>query len=106
VVQDPESKENARCRNSNLNEDLGKIDYIFSDKTGTLTSNEMRLRMIAIKGLLWRPSRVSRRVATGIDAAESPLADSLQMIQEKSWPGYAIAYYYRYVTHLTAMPTT
>lgn len=45
-----ENGEGARCRNSNLNEDLGKVDYIFSDKTGTLTSNEMRLRLIAIKG--------------------------------------------------------
>lgn len=49
-MRDPVSGEGARCRNSNLNEDLGKIDYIFSDKTGTLTSNEMRLRLIAIKG--------------------------------------------------------
>lgn len=51
---DPEmrdkSGESAKARNSNLNEDLGKIDYIFSDKTGTLTSNEMRLRLVAIKG--------------------------------------------------------
>ena len=40
----------ARCRNISLNEDLGKIDYVFSDKTGTLTSNEMKLRLIAVKG--------------------------------------------------------
>lgn len=49
-MRDPMTGEGARCRNSNLNEDLGKVDYIFSDKTGTLTSNEMRLRLIAIKG--------------------------------------------------------
>jgi phospholipid-transporting ATPase len=49
-MKDRATGEAGRCRNSNLNEDLGKIDYIFSDKTGTLTSNEMRLRMIAIKG--------------------------------------------------------
>lgn len=48
---DPESNEHAKARNTNLNEDLGKIDYIFSDKTGTLTSNEMQLREIAIKGV-------------------------------------------------------
>lgn len=30
--------------------DLGLVDYVFSDKTGTLTSNEMQLRMLAIKG--------------------------------------------------------
>lgn len=39
----------ARARNSNLNEDLGKVSYVFSDKTGTLTSNDMQLRMISIK---------------------------------------------------------
>ena len=32
----------AQCRRSNLVEDLGQIDYIFSDKTGTLTRNEMQ----------------------------------------------------------------
>eukprot|EP00210_Caulerpa_lentillifera_P001725 g1657.t1 len=42
--------EHAQARNSNLNEDLGKVKYIFSDKTGTLTSNEMQLRKVNIKG--------------------------------------------------------
>ena len=45
------SHEYAKARNSNLNEDLGKVEYVFSDKTGTLTSNEMQLREIAIKTL-------------------------------------------------------
>lgn len=44
------TNERARCRNSNLNEDLGKIEYVFSDKTGTLTSNEMQLRAVSIRG--------------------------------------------------------
>ena len=50
-MQDPATNEFARARNTDLNEDLGKIDYVFSDKTGTLTSNEMQLREIAIKGV-------------------------------------------------------
>ena len=35
---------NMRPQNSNLNEDLGRIGHVFSDKTGTLTKNIMRLR--------------------------------------------------------------
>ena len=50
-VQDPTSGEYAKARNSNLNEDLGKVEYVFSDKTGTLTSNEMQLREVAVKTL-------------------------------------------------------
>jgi len=49
-MRDPSTGEFARCRNSNLNEDLGKVEYVFSDKTGTLTSNEMQLRQVSIKG--------------------------------------------------------
>ena len=45
--------EHALARNSNLNEDLGKVQYIFSDKTGTLTSNDMQLRMVNIKGITY-----------------------------------------------------
>ena len=50
LMRNPVTKEHAICRNSNLNEDLGKVEYVFSDKTGTLTSNEMQLRRISIKG--------------------------------------------------------
>lgn len=39
---------NSNCRNSNVVEDIGIIEHILTDKTGTLTKNEMILRYIHI----------------------------------------------------------
>lgn len=33
-----------------LNDELGQISHIFSDKTGTLTSNYMDFRKICVRG--------------------------------------------------------
>jgi phospholipid-translocating ATPase len=36
------------CRNSNIPEELGRISYVLSDKTGTLTQNEMIFRKLML----------------------------------------------------------
>ncbi|GAA5915739.1 uncharacterized protein JCM6883_002941 [Sporobolomyces salmoneus] len=41
----------ALCRTSSLVEELGQIEYIFSDKTGTLTCNQMEFRQCSIGGV-------------------------------------------------------
>lgn len=43
-----ESDTPAMARTSNLNEELGMVKYIFSDKTGTLTRNVMEFRKCSI----------------------------------------------------------
>ncbi|KAL8517020.1 hypothetical protein ACS0TY_015307 [Phlomoides rotata] len=39
-----------QCRSLNINEDLGQIRYVFSDKTGTLTENKMEFKKASIWG--------------------------------------------------------
>lgn len=43
----------ALCRTSSLVEELGQIEYVFSDKTGTLTRNEMEFRCCSIAGIAY-----------------------------------------------------
>ena len=40
-----------QCRALNINEDLGQIKYVFSDKTGTLTENKMEFQCASIWGV-------------------------------------------------------
>ena len=44
----------ARANTSDLNEDLGQIEYLFSDKTGTITQNVMEFKGFAIGGVFYR----------------------------------------------------
>ncbi len=43
----------ALCRTSSLVEELGQIEYVFSDKTGTLTCNEMEFQCCSIAGVAY-----------------------------------------------------
>ncbi|KAI9003711.1 hypothetical protein BC832DRAFT_88201 [Gaertneriomyces semiglobifer] len=58
-MYDPESETHCSPRSWNLCDDLGQIEYIFSDKTGTLTCNTMEFRKCTINGVVYGGSFVT-----------------------------------------------
>uniref|UniRef100_A0ACB8FBQ4 Phospholipid-transporting ATPase IF n=1 Tax=Sphaerodactylus townsendi TaxID=933632 RepID=A0ACB8FBQ4_9SAUR len=46
-----ETNQKAQVNTSDLNEELGQVEYVFTDKTGTLTENEMQFQQCSINGV-------------------------------------------------------
>ncbi|PIA64284.1 hypothetical protein AQUCO_00100040v1 [Aquilegia coerulea] len=67
-MYDEETGVHAEARTSNLNEELGQVDTILSDKTGTLTCNQMDFLKCSIAG-----------VPYGVGSSEVELAAAKQM---------------------------
>eukprot|EP00842_Homolaphlyctis_polyrhiza_P006347 jgi/Hompol1/6713/HPOL_005065-RA len=61
-MYDPISDENCVPRSWNLADDLGQIEYIFSDKTGTLTRNVMEFKQCSIHGVVYGSLDVSASI--------------------------------------------
>ncbi|XP_073211990.1 phospholipid-transporting ATPase VB isoform X4 [Lepidochelys kempii] len=53
-----------QCRALNITEDLGQIQYIFSDKTGTLTENKMVFRRCTVDGNEFSHQENAKRLET------------------------------------------
>jgi phospholipid-translocating ATPase len=61
-MYDLETQSFSNCRNSDLIEELGQVEMVFSDKTGTLTQNKMIFKKCQINAVKYgelKPNEVS-----------------------------------------------
>ena len=56
-MYDKETEKFGLCRNSDLIEELGQVDFIFSDKTGTLTQNKMIFKKCSVNNVVFEESQ-------------------------------------------------
>ena len=80
----------AKCKSSDLVEELGQVEFIFSDKTGTLTCNEMVFRKCMVNGLIYGTS------SADFGRTDSP--EYMVLNYQKSTDHYKLEYFFKFLT--------
>jgi len=88
IVPDPEGNEfefrYAQVKNLSLNEELGMVKYIFSDKTGTLTENKMQLSKMSVAGVSYANDKLPATDLTEHNPLSSLCADCIKVKDQEA----------------------
>lgn len=81
-----ETDKPAHARTSNLNEELGMVDTVLSDKTGTLTCNSMEFIKCSIAGTGYGRGVTEVERSMAMRSGGSALVDDLNVAADRSGP--------------------
>ena len=81
------------ARNSTMPEDLGRIEYVFSDKTGTLTKNEMVFKSLALESEVFGHDTINeirKIIVDDFQKFDSPFFDLINKLQDNNIISYSL----------------
>eukprot|EP01103_Thecamoeba_quadrilineata_P012000 TRINITY_DN2992_c0_g1_i2.p1 TRINITY_DN2992_c0_g1~~TRINITY_DN2992_c0_g1_i2.p1 ORF type:complete len:946 (+),score=205.61 TRINITY_DN2992_c0_g1_i2:67-2904(+) len=70
-MRNPETGKGAVAKTSNLNDELGLVEYVFSDKTGTLTENKMIFDKCSVNGRIYNKQAITELLEANNSDGES-----------------------------------
>ncbi len=88
-MYDPITNKAAKVKSAGLNEELGQVDTIFSNKTGTLTCNQMDFFRVSIAGVAYgigttEVERAAKQLGLALGGGPSPRDPKDNLLQFSS----------------------